>query len=277
MRFFPSTTCLALSSLALAGCPATELVRTPSPPAAAPSAPDPCTRWPTRLRPPARDPVDPAGAKKAYQTGNAAMERSEWFEAEKAFEQAVNMDGRFGLAHLQLAEVMTHTAAAPERRRTHLAAALDSLPQNPRGHGLFAEALVATGEPAAALLHLRCALDLKPEARGLRRRAARMAMELEGVEAAEALAAPLLEGPTSAQDWLAVADIAAGGENWKAAGRAVEAAAKALGSAPLHRRAADYFRRGGETDLEEAAHNAAERLDPSTERELRPLRPSRRR
>ena len=216
-------------------------------------------------------------AQAAFARGREALSAGHWVAAENAFARAVALDGAFGLGHLQLAEALARTGGSAQDRRTHLAAALVDLPKNPRAHELFGDALASTDEPEAALLHLRCALELAPSLRAARRRAVRLALRIEGPEAAETLAAPLVKGRTSAQDWLVVSDVAAALEDWRPAALAMRAAASALDSAPLHLRAAALFERAEQPEDAERARAEASALDPRPERELRALPRSRRR
>lgn len=276
MVWGPQNAVVALLLLA-AACQNTEPSRPPVRPQAAPQ-PDPCLVIPRRIASEQLPvgPGQPDKAKLAFDEGVQLRLASNWYAAETAFGDAVELNPTFGLAHLELAEALGRTGGSSESRRTHAALAVKDLEHNPRAHVLLADALVGTEQPMAALVHLQCGLSLRPGMRDARRRAVRLAIELSEFEQAEALSMPLSEGFPSPQDYLVMSEVALARGQYKAAGLAVREAADQLKSASLYLRAADYFRQcSDEADALEAERKA-EYLTPNNSRNYRPLLPSRR-
>jgi tetratricopeptide (TPR) repeat protein len=260
--------------LLLLACPAAERAAERAPPDARPP-PGPCLERPTQIAVDDPAPKDPRAARAALERGAGLAEAGRWAEAEGAFRAALEADPGLGLAHLGVAEALAYTGGPPDARRAHLAAALVDLPRNPRAHARFGDALAATGDREGALRHLRCALDLKPSLRRARRRAAHLALEREGPEAAAELMAPLLAEGTETSDLLLAARVHTAAGDPGAAAQAMTSAARAAESAPLFRRAAALWTRAGKAGRADAAAARADALDPRPERELRELRPAR--
>lgn len=268
-----------LAGLASSGCPASE--RTVSRsfddplPLLRPSG-DPCLALPEHLAPASGTPVtDAAGARAALVRAGRLAQADDWPAAERAYSAALSLDPELGLAHLGLAESLEHTGGSAERRRDHLARALVDLPKNPRAHVRFADALVGSGDRVGGLVHFRCALALKEGLRDARRRAARLALELDGPSAAKPIAAPLLSGSPEPPDWVLAAEIHAADGQPEEAARSMEKAAEQSGSAVLWRRAATLWDRALRPDAAANARTQADAIDPPSRRAMRALPPSR--
>lgn len=251
--------------------------RVASTPPVAPDLPlDPCVAraaaaaWVIPSRP-----VNPTASRSAADAAARAYQNAEWAKAERHFQDALRLDGRSGLIHLGLADVLARTGADEEARRKHLATAIVRLPTNPRAHEAFAYSLETDGDRRGALVHLRCAIALAPERKEPRRRAARLALDLEGEALATAIVRPLFDRP-EAEDWLVMADLLAAAKNWGKAGEAWSEAARISASPALYRRAAEAFALAGRAERAEEARAAADSLDPPDRRRLRPLKNSRR-
>ena len=211
----------------------------------------------------------------SFQRGQKYVKEYDWVLAEESFREALKLNPELGLAHLELAEVLAHTGGSTETRRRHFAAAVLDLPRNPRAHHGFADTLENLGDVQGALKHLRCALELRPSLRRARRQATRLALELEGFDAAHQLLLPLLNQP-KVSDLLLAGEIYAAGQNLQASAQAIQEAAQVSASARLHQQAALAWTRAGDTSRAQAARRRAQELDPRKRRRMRELPAARR-
>lgn len=261
-------------SLGLAGCTPIPIATAPSP---APVAPCISSARPYAVPYPAGKVKSATAAISALRKGLTyrTQERADWVAAEQAFRTSLQFNPRLALAHLELADALAFTGGHPTERRHHYAIAVIELPNNPRAHSGLADTLHVTAANALALHHLRCALELKPEDRLSRRLAARLALDLEGYEAASTIMAPLLNNP-EVVDWLLAADVYEAGASSLKFAEALHRAATQSNSAALHHRAALAWQRAGYTEQAKQARLRAQALRPQRQRNMRPLPDARR-
>lgn len=242
--------------------------------------PDPrCLAAPRSRAPePSTGARDFAAARRAFEGGVEQRNRGD--DPTEAFRRAVARDPTFGLARLELAEALLRGVNPDyERVGAHVARAVLLLPDNPRAHELFARVAEVRGDREVAVLHYRCALERREGLADARYRLAVQLFELGRFgEAGAELRTLLSADPTQVSARVLHARVLASEDRHRSAAQQLELAARHSGDNPvLLRRAADHYRRAGDRDDAARLDAEADARDPPAEdRELRPLRPSRR-
>jgi len=268
---------LAAASGVLAACAHEEVVETAPAPPSRPR--DPCLRAPWDRAPPEQpSDRDFAAAQTAFRNGLEARDRGG--DPTAAFARAVELDPTFGLAHLELAtEYLRSLNPSAEPIGRHVARAVLLLPDNPRGHELFARWAEMKGNRELAARHYRCALDRKASLDDARYRLAVQLFELGRYgEAGAELRNVVSRDPSAVSPRVLLAQVLEAEDRLREAAQQLETAARHAGSNPvLLRRAAALYARAGEDDDADRLNAEADARDPpESERTLRPLLPSRR-
>lgn len=251
----------------------------PTPPPVPRAPDDPCLVIPWSMAPPApRAERDFSAAQDAFREGLET--RDAGGDSTPAFRRAVELDPTFGLAHLELAEAELR-AVNPNLDDVgrHLARAVVLLPDNPRAHELFARHAEIRGEREVAVRHYRCALDRRAGLDDARYRLAVQLFELGRFgEAGAELRRVLARDPGTVSARVLLAQVLEAEGRLREAAQTLETAARHSRDNPvLLRRAADLFAKAGRPgDAERLDEEADARDPPREERDLRPLRPSRR-
>jgi tetratricopeptide (TPR) repeat protein len=256
----------------------------PPPVEAAPAAPrtTECTEYPARQaqRPSPAGPRDFRAAQAAFTSGLALLEAERFDEATEVLARAVEADPTHALAHLAKAEAHLYGDGETDRMLVHLSQAVLLRPDNPRAHAQLGSVLSSAGESRLARVHLRCALDLRPDLHEARYRLAVIQLEAGAWTQAESTLSELAryQGPDVRNQTL-LGRVYERQGRYEEAAAAVERAARLARSNPvLLRRAATLYAQAGLTEQAYRARARADAIDPPPDRrDLRPLRPSRRR
>jgi tetratricopeptide (TPR) repeat protein len=210
--------------------------------------------------------------------GVQLQQQGRHLDAVSAFESALSADLENGLAYLHLAESQVLLDEPPAVILAGLEKAVGLLPDNPRAHHHYAEALAQSGELQVAARHWRRALELRPDVAEARLGLAQVleaSKDLEGARTQLEAAATL--DPGNVVIHVRLANVLEQLSNYRDAGdHAREAAQLSGASAPLYRRAADLFEKAEDRAEAQRLRAAADRIDPPPkQRKLRELREAR--
>ncbi|MEM1026326.1 MAG: hypothetical protein AAGD10_21735 [Myxococcota bacterium] len=269
-----------IALLALIGCASglpdpSPMVRKPGP------AASPCGEVPRlhRLTIAPDGPRDFDRAQAVFARARARSQLGNHPQALPLYEEAVRLDPTFGFAHLGLARSQLLMGSDRDAMLGHAATATALLPDNPRAHHLLAKVLDERGATRPARTHLLCALELRPSLHEARADLAVLQLDAEAyAEAGSTLEELIRRQGSEVQTQVLLARAYAGMKRWADAGQAMEAAARQAGrNAVLLRRAAQLYEQGGLEQRAATVRMRADAIDPPPEnRNLRPLRPSRR-
>lgn len=199
-------------------------------------------------------------------------------DAVTAFEAALEADDENGLAYLHLAESQLVLDQPISAVLVGLERAVALLPDNPRAHHNYAEALSLSGEPQGAARHWRRAIELRPDVSEARLGLAQVleaSGDLDGARVQLEAAATL--DPRNVMIRVRLANVLEKLSAFAEAGSHARDAAEISGaSAPLYRRAAELLERAGRPAEAKKLRATADRLDPPPkDRKLRELREAR--
>lgn len=209
-----------------------------------------------------------------FEKGRALEAQGQHGEAIDAFARALEADELHGLAYLHKAENHLLLDHDPQIPRILLKEALDLLPDNPRVHLRYGDAAIRLGHDEEAEAHWRRAMELRPDLAEPYLQLARYYEERQQLEkAVSAMQAATKADPNNVQARVVLADLLGRLGKHQAAAKEMEAVAEQTSrSAPLYRRAADYYELASLEADAERLRAIADTLDPPPDqRKMRDL------
>lgn len=233
---------------------------------------------PSPTPPPPARPRLGAQSYERLKEGIAHQREGRHLDAVSAFEAALEADDENGLAYLHRAESQLVLDQPIEAVLVGLERAVNLLPENPRAHHNYAEALSLSGESREAARHWRRAIELRPdvpEARLGLSQVLEAGGDLDGARVQLEAAATL--DPRNIMIRVRLANVLEKLSAFPAAASHAKSAAELSGaSAPLYRRAAELHERAGNSGEARKLRAVADHLDPPPkQRNLRELREAR--
>ncbi len=224
-------------------------------------------------------PPDRAAAERLVVQGRAQSAEGDHGAAFRLFEQARAADPSYGIAHLEAAIAAQYVGNDDEHVRQRFERAAVLLRENPRVHFERAAFEESHGNPSVAVEGYRRALDLRPGLTGARLSLGRALLSTGDLPAAKETFRQVLEvEPKNLAALLGKADASERLGDLDAAERALRAVVEAFPEVTPHRqRLIAFYERTGQGKKAKRETKRLETIDPKARRDLRELKPSRRR